>query len=265
VISPDGQRAVFRTLPETGGQELWMLDLRTGISSRFTVGGAQHPVWKRDGTQVAYFVPRGGDAVPGIYTRAADLSGAPQLVHANTQLWPTSWTADGRIVFSRFSTEQASDIGIVGPGDSVPQWLVRTDAAESHAVVSPDGQWLAYTSDNTVMVQPMSGTGAAVQISAGSAYGARWSRDGRVLYYVSLPEKSLVAATLAPGSGVVVTGRSTVSEQTATLVQNGGVNWDLFPDGKRILFASTGATDAPVRLVVVEDWRALVRAAAQKP
>jgi hypothetical protein len=86
-----------------------------------------------------------------------------------------------------------------------------------------------------------------------------------VLYYVSLPEKSLVAATLAPGSGVVVTGRSTVSEQTATLVQNGGVNWDLFPDGKRILFASTGATDAPVRLVVVEDWRALVRAAAQKP
>ncbi|MDA1081929.1 MAG: protein kinase [Gemmatimonadetes bacterium] len=264
-ISPDGRRVVFRAHMTTSGYDLWMLDVRTGMASRFTVGGARSPVWTRSGQRVAYFGPGSGDASSGIYTRAADLSGAPELVLAGSQLSPTSWTPDGRLVFGQISTQQKSDVGVVTPGDTVPQWIVRTDASESHGVVSPDGRWLAYLSDTAVWVQPMAGGGAPVQISAGLAHAPRWGRDGRVLYYVSLPERSIVAAMLAPGVGVTVTRRAPVSVQTAEMVQNGEPNWDLFPDDRRIVFASTGASAVPPKLAVVQNWKALVRAMTGKP
>lgn len=156
-----------------------------------------------------------------------------------------------------------SDIGIVTLGDSVPRWLVNTEFRERHPQVSPNGQWLAYSSDLTgqleVYVQPLSGPGARVQVSTGGGESPRWGPDGRTLYYAV--GNSLVGAALAPGPGFQVTGRKTVVESGITDLNVPNVNWDIHPDGKQFLYIDqTGG--GILRMVWILDWPELVRTMA---
>jgi Tol biopolymer transport system component len=95
-----------------------------------------------------------------------------------------------------------------------------------------------------------------VQISTEGGDSPRWSPDGGTLYYVSAG--SILAATLAPGAGLGVTGRKVAMEtgQVDLNIQN--VNWDVFPDGKKFLYIDQGSGGAP-RMAVIQQWVELVR------
>jgi Tol biopolymer transport system component len=84
-------------------------------------------------------------------------------------------------------------------GDKKPEVLVATPFDETHAQISPDGKWIAYTSDSTggrkeVFVQPFPAGTGRWQISPearpdSATYGgdwARWRHDGKELFYHSL-------------------------------------------------------------------------------
>jgi serine/threonine-protein kinase len=262
-FSPDGRRVALRIVASGGGvgsnNDIWLLDRQQGTLERFTVGGGADPVWSRDGRRIAYTSPS------GIYVRPADQTAPPQLVIRGGQRSPGSWLPDGRsLVFwdaDRGATR--SDIGIVTLGDSVPRWLVNTEFRERHPQVSPDGRWLAYSSDLTglseVYVQPLSGAGARVQVSTTGGESPRWSPDGRTLYYAV--GNSLVGAALAPGAGFQVTGRKTVVENGITDLNVPNVNWDIHPDGKQFLYIDqTGGGN--LRIVWILDWPELVRTMA---
>ena len=269
-ISPSGRQVVFR-VPSLGGTtraesvgDLWLLDMPTNTVSRLTTGGALTPIWTRNGQHVTFFALANAERPPGIYSRAADRSGAPELVIAGVQIHPASWTPEGEVLFTKMVGEgQSMDIGIAAPGDSAPRWLLRTDADESQPMVSPNGEWLAYTRERQVWLQPMRGNGAAVQVSAGLGESPRWSGNGRTLYYMSLPDRAVVAVSLA---GATVTGRLTVTDPIPPTAQGQpAAEWDLFPDERRILFvAPAGGTVRP-RLVVLQNWPALFREMAGKP
>ncbi len=266
-ISPDGRQVVFR-VPSLNGTnraesvgDLWLLDMLTSTVSRLTTGGALTPIWTRNGQYVTYYFIGGSGSPSGIYSRAADRSGGPELVIAGREMHPASWTPDGQVLFTQLVGEGSSmDIGIAAPGDSVPRWLLRTNAAESQPMVSTNGEWLAYTGEGQVWLRPMRGDGAPVQVSAGLGESPRWSTDGRTLYYLSLPDRAVTAATMA---GATVTGRLTVSDPIAATAEGQpAAGWDLFPDGRSMLFvAPTGGGERP-RLAVVQHWQAFVRAMA---
>jgi Tol biopolymer transport system component len=222
------------------------------------------PIWTRDGKQVTYFAIGGPDRTQGIYSISADRSGAPELIMAGRELHPASWTPDGQVLFTKLLGEgESMDIGIAAPGDSTPRWLFRTNANEAQPMVSPNGEWLAYTRENQVWLQPMRGNGAAVQVSSGLGESPRWSRDGRTLYYLSLPERAVMAVALA---GATVTGRLTITNPIEATVQNQpAANWDLFPDERRILFVAPAGGAIRPRLVVLQNWPALYREMAGKP
>ena len=228
---------------------------------RFTSSGALGAVWTPDGKHVAYFAPGGNGAPRGIFMRAADLSGAPELVVRDGELLPSAWTPDGRLLLTKYhSLSRSRQIGIVSPGDSAPRWIFPVSVNASQPVVSADGQWLAYTRDSRIWMQPMDRAGEPIQISVGLGEQPRWSRTGRTLYYIALPERTLVAARF---TGATVSGRTAISAQIASMgTDEASVNWDIFPDGKRAIFTQPVLGGRAQKLAVVHDWPALVRAMA---
>src|SRR5262245_63185630 len=77
----------------------------------------------------------------------------------------------------------------IRPGlDTVARPLVATPAEELAPAVSPDGRWLAYSSNESgrreVYVRPFPETSnARYQISVNGGTEPGWSRDGSELFY----------------------------------------------------------------------------------
>jgi hypothetical protein len=121
---------------------------------------------------------------------AADGSGTPQVL-APTSVVPSSWTPDGREVLGL----QDGDLYAVTVGDTtatvrpLPQ-TVQAEHTDNGPVLSPDGQWLAYSSDvsgrSEVYVRPYPGPSGAVQArSEFGAFSPAWHPQGRGLFYVA--------------------------------------------------------------------------------
>ena len=68
-------------------------------------------------------------------------------------------------------------------GDRKPFPYLATPAAETDGQFSPDGRWIAYTSDETgraeVFVQDFPSTGAKFQVSVAGGMVPRWGPSGR--------------------------------------------------------------------------------------
>jgi Tol biopolymer transport system component len=271
-IAPDGNRILVRSATGSGsaGGDLWMLDLKAGTRARFTVGGGNMPVWSRDGRSVAYYWQGDGTNKPGIYLRPVDQTSAPQLLLAGAGPAPNSWTPDGRtLAFATAGQGGASDIGIVTLGDTTPSWIIRSpEFNERQPQISWDGTRLAYASNRTgrseVYVQAMSGDAVPVPISTNGGSAARWARDGRTLIYID-PVGQVHAVTIPPGPGIAVTNRTIVSRAAASAdLNNSNVNWDLFPDGKRMLIIDTGGGRGTRRMALIQNWPAFARSMGAK-
>jgi Tol biopolymer transport system component len=271
-IAPDGNRILVRSATGSGGSggDLWMLDVKAGTRARFTVGGGDMPVWSRDGRSVAYYWQGDATNKPGIYVRPVDQTSAPHLVLAGPGLAPNSWTPDGRtLAFATAGQGGASDIGLVTLGDTAPSWILRApEFNERQPQISWDGTRLAYSSNRTgrseVYVQAMSGDAVPVPISTNGGSAARWARDGRTLFYID-PVGQVHAVTIPPGPGIAVTSRTIVSRAAASAdLNNSNVNWDVFPDGKRMLIIDAGGGIGTRRMALFQNWPAFARSMGAK-
>ena len=81
-------------------------------------------------------------------------------------------------------------------GDRKPFPYLQTEFDERHGRFSPDGRWVAYTSNESgrdeVYVQSFPLSGAKFQISAGGGMEPQWRKDGTELFYIS-EERMLMA------------------------------------------------------------------------
>jgi hypothetical protein len=89
------------------------------------------------------------------------------------------------------------------PGDGKAFPYLITEFAEGYGRISPDGRWLAYTSDETkrneIYVQSFPTPGGKLPVSTNGGERSIWSRDGKELYFVSLDGK-MMAAKVKAGS-----------------------------------------------------------------
>ena len=106
-------------------------------------------------------------------------------------LAPTDWSADGRFVLYTFSGSfpATSDIWALPLfGERKPFPVVQTGFAESQGTFSPDGRWIAYTSNETgqpnVYLQPFLRAGGKHPISLNGGRNPHWRADGRELFYL---------------------------------------------------------------------------------
>jgi Tol biopolymer transport system component len=239
-FAPDGRRVAFGAFgPGRETSDLWVTDLDASTARRLTDDGgdANDPQWSSDGATVAYSAsaPGGKDVV------IQSLSGGAAHVLAardGTQ-FPSDWSRDGSALLV---TEDAGpnhyDI-LVQPADGSPaRPYAATPADETAARFSPDGHWVAYTSDESgraeVYLDSYPRPGQRRTISSGGGVHPVWRGDGRELYYWRDGELVAVRLAAAVGGEPPAPGVQTVLFRAPYIV---GVNtmYDVSPDGERFV------------------------------
>jgi len=181
-----------------GRTDLWITDLERGTESRFTFddSGNIAPVWSPDGSRVAFASNRGG-AITQVYTKLANQTGQDELLLRSESIQiPSDRTHDGRFILVRQSSRGTGNniVAIPVSGDYKPIPLLQSQFNEIEGVVSPDGRWLAYASDESgrdeVYVQPFAPgsskpSAGKWQVSQGGGRDPHWQGDGRELFYVA--------------------------------------------------------------------------------
>ena len=191
--SPDGKRLAL-VGGEGGVSDLWVADLERGGLTRLTFGQfVSRPVWSVDGSRVAY-----GTRIQGrrdnswqIVWEPADGSREHEvLVDGQRSHLPSAFTSDGRtLIYDALNADAtAQDIWMISLAEPrQPRVVVGGAFRKSEGVLSPDGRWLAYVSDEDgqggVFVRPFPEGDGRWQISTPHGGEPRWSRDGRDLFY----------------------------------------------------------------------------------
>jgi eukaryotic-like serine/threonine-protein kinase len=208
-LSADGTRVAARRFFQ-GNYDIWVIDLARGTTSRATANPAPEgaPVWSPDGERIAFSSERG--KAGNIYVTEASGSGAEEaLVTSDLPNDPTDWSSDGRfLLFTRQDPVTLKDLWALPLfGDRKAFPVLQTQFIEEQAHISPDGQWIAYVSNESgkweVYVQGFPRASGRWQVSTAGGSQPRWRRDGREIYFVD-PNSTLFAVSVNPGAKVPV-------------------------------------------------------------
>jgi eukaryotic-like serine/threonine-protein kinase len=145
---------------------------------------------------------------------------------------------------------------------SKPIPFLRTIFNEGQGQVSPNGEWIAYTSDESgtweVYVQPFPSTGGKWQISTGGGAEPRWSRDGKQLFFIGGNRALLVATVSARGSGLEVGAATALFDMPILGPLAGRTAWQRYyavaSDAQRFLIKAGNEETSSSPLTVVVNW-----------
>jgi len=259
-LSPDGASVAVDRQDASGKWDIWLLDLARGVPSRFTFGSQvnEFPLWSPDGSRVAFLSLRdGGLGHP--YQKAS--SGVGQEEALDTSLRNAradDWSHDGRYVIEDvLDPKTLNDIWVLPQfGDRKAFPFLNTEYREQHDKLSPDGHWLAYTSNeskqNEVYVQTFPEHGGKWQISTGYGDFAVWSRDGRELYFIS--DRKMMAVEIKSSGGKLEAGMP----KALFDVRQAG-QFDVSKDGRFLMRVPQDQAAFSVPLTVVLNWQSALK------
>jgi len=265
-ISPDGTTVALDVRDQDLDIWTWNLSRETLTRLTFDPGEDEFPTWSPDSQRLAYSRSSNleGQQNMALYWRAADGTGVEELLadseaQGSTQLYPASFLPDGTGVLIRSGANNADDIAVIQLREEralIP--ILASPFNEFNAEVSPDGRWLAYTSDesgdNEVYVRPYPDvdSGGRWQVSVGGGRQPLWARNGQELFYRNGDAVVAVAVETDPNFAV---GNPVVLFEGPYFGAGGGRSYDVSPDGQQFLMIKPvqDSTTAP-QIVIVENW-----------
>ena len=166
------------------------IDLARGTETRLTTDPADDraPLWTLDGKRVVFESNRAGSVA--LFSKLVDAPGEPERLMMDTSgvtvLEATSWSPDGQTL--AFHRAAPVDIGLLSmEDDRTVQMLLDTEFTEAAPTISPDGNWIAYHSDETrqdeVYVQRFPSLGDKTTVSIDGGAQPLGSPDGDELFY----------------------------------------------------------------------------------
>ena len=261
-VSPGGDRIAVILELETS-RELWVYELRRETWLRLTSERVAYgPEWSPAGDRLAFTWNRIG--AYNLYSIAADGSTSPEQLTDGTE-WSiaTAWLPDGSgILFGRQDAAASSDLWLLRPGEATPEQPLLTGPFwEDDGRVSPDGRWLAYTSNESgvseVYVRSYPDLGVKLAISSGGGSTPRWAPNGRELFYRS--GDRLMHVEIGAGAAL----GSAIPRSLLDLESDAGSfleEYDLSPDGRRFVMVYEPRSEAPrPEIVLVPDFAAELR------
>jgi Tol biopolymer transport system component len=248
-LSPDGQRVAVTI--QGANDDVWVYDIPRQTLSRLTSQARSlNPIWTPDGKRIIYRSNRTG--ILNMFWKAADGSGEEErLTVSQSNQWPSAVSPDGQALAFVSSGRDLWILNLTGDRKSHP--FQKTRINENSPSFSPDGRWLAYTSDesglNEVYVQPFPAGGRKVQISTEGGEQARWARSGE-LFYRNGDKIMSIALTTQP---------TLVAGKPRMVFEGGyepGSGYDVSQDGQRFLMLKPveSQASAPTQINVVLNW-----------
>jgi Tol biopolymer transport system component len=267
-LSPDESMLAVAKMDEgsTDVSNIWLMDLSRGTSSRLTSSGSEdwYPAWSPDGRQLAFASSKDGPF--NIYVRpAAAMGGERTLANPPGGKWINSWSPDGKFLACSVSDSKThSDIWIVPISGSEPFPFLRTDFDEFQPEFSPDGRWIAYSSNESgrseIYIRSFDGTtatGAATRISIDGGSLPKWRRDGKELFFLA-PDRKLMSVEIRwapnpkPSSPLPLF-------QTRVYVANFLSGYAVSQNGQRFLINAPTEDEESEPVTVIANWNPVVR------
>lgn len=251
-LSPD-TRYLAATVadPGTGRSDLWVYDMTRNVGSRLTFDDAQdnNPVWSPDGKRIAFTSNRGGKNA--IYVRRSDGRGdVESLFSGERRVVPEDWSRDGQYIAFNYGVAK-SDLWILPLDGGDAHALVETEFDEGYARFSPDGNWIAYVSNEAgrydLYLTRFPGGEGKWQISKnGADWLLGWNAAGDELYFLDL-DGDLAAIKVELADQVVVD----LPQKLFTV--RAGLAWDSMPDGNHFIFGVPNDAESPITLIL--NWK----------
>lgn len=206
-LSPDGRRAIVsRYDPATLTRNIWILDLeRNGLASPLTshLAWANCPLWSSDGKDVIFASRVAGRT--RLYEKRADGVAETRELPQSMNGCPLNWSAGGDLIYGKEHTSgvwSGPAISFVSAVDRPePKPLDGPWPARPRAAISPDGRWIAYSSDvsgrHEIYVRSFpTDSVEPTQISSSGGIEPQWRADGRELFFIAA-DKGLMAVPVS--------------------------------------------------------------------
>jgi eukaryotic-like serine/threonine-protein kinase len=256
---------VLDTSQGTASRDLWLFDVGRNVGSRFTFGPGNErwAVWSPDDRRLAFF--SNDSAGTALFAKEATGTAPEEVLYRSDNSYlPTDWSRDGRLLALQtliVSGTTGWDVWIYSFEDKAPKPFLQGPYAETSAVFSPDGRWLAYASDESgrseVYVQPFPGPGAKSQVSTAGGMQPRWREDGRELLYREPSGRFMtVPVTLRAGSFEAGTPHLLFELRPTSTP---GTHYDVTADGQRFVVSVPVQAEGASPLTLVLNWPALLQ------
>jgi dipeptidyl aminopeptidase/acylaminoacyl peptidase len=261
-VSPDGRMVAAHL--QDGQNDVWVADVLRGTMSRlsFEPGEDETPAWSPDGRTVAWAATR-GSVTRAIFRRAADGSGKEEMIwsHENHSHL-REWLPDGKaLLLEILDSKMGMDIWRLDlePKPTATLFL-QTPFNERNSRVSPDGKWIAYTSDESgrdeIYIQSFPAAGAKLQVSTGGGDQAAWAHNGKSLFFRAGGFMQEVTFESTPRL-MVSKPRDLFPDAFESPQVGGHTGYDVFPDGRFLMIQvpeARAATSSRYNFVYVFNW-----------
>jgi len=191
-LSPDGRQFAV-VVDDNGRRNIWVYRFDNATFLPIASEGLNRaPVWTRDGLRLTYLSER--DGVRHLMSQPGDLSAPAEslLTSQSDELFPGSWSADGRsLVFVDSPPTDSSEVRVLQIEGRQVTAVPGVPVRSNRPAISPDGRWLAYgrapsaaSGRPAIYVRPFPGPGPSRQFidEAGQPV---WSRDGEKIFFRS--------------------------------------------------------------------------------
>ncbi|PWT91849.1 MAG: hypothetical protein C5B54_04520, partial [Acidobacteria bacterium] len=256
-ISPDGKKiAVIRHETHSEQGNIYLYDVQRHAMVRFTRQTAiyNNPIWSTDGANVIF-------SAEDLLQKSVTGAGAESaLFHSDLSKTATDMSSDSKFLAVTLDNAQTQQDLWIFPltGDRKPYAFLQSGANESQGQFSPDGQWLAYTSNESgkseVYVQPFPNKDTGKwQISVEGGGLPQWRRDGKELFYIS-DKNILMSVDVSLGSTFDSAAPKPLFEMPLANIADDSI-YDVSADGQRFLVTSPPGRTFTSIINMVVNWQ----------
>jgi Tol biopolymer transport system component len=187
IMSPDGKRVMYITLPAPQRSELWVSDIDGGNKAKLATGeNLGTGTWAQDNFHLS-FEDEEATAGDKVYIVGADGSGLRQLLRTENSVWTAVWSLDQKSIY------------VAGPekGSQIPTvWKLNVDSSNPERFVDncgqvsdmdPSGQYLlgvVLSGEKAGIYEVSISDRKCISLLPGVAtFNATFARDGKSFLY----------------------------------------------------------------------------------
>ena len=266
-LSPGFDLVAVECWDASGGRDIWVYDLARDAATRLTTDPSDDadPLWTPDGKTIVFASSRRGTV--DVFQITVGGGRAEELVVETPGSTPTmSISPDGKdLLLLATALEPGSGLdlasyrfgGQIGP-------VLKSAISEIEGQFSPDGKYFLYASNQSgrfdLYVEPWPQTGERWPVSTGGGTDARWSPDGREIFYLS-PDRELMAVPIRSAGGFAAARPVQLfrTQVAGPLALGHRFPFAVAKDGQRFLMYVSDPQGPPAAFSAISNWRALVR------